>query len=95
MKAAGDAVPSSFKFTKHRQSPGTAGARLKTHHEGVSIFFFFSPQKRERARKGKSQILEWNPLGDAEADLKAVTPRRAVDAPFIPALSLPRQNISH
>lgn len=95
MKAAGDAVPSSFKFTKHRHSSGTAGARLKTHHEGVSIFFFFFSKKESEREKGKSQILEWNPLGDAEADLKGVTPRRAVDAPFIPALSLPRQNISH
>lgn len=34
------------------------------------LFFFLSPKKRERARKGKSQILEWNPLGDAEADLE-------------------------
>lgn len=97
MKAAGDAVPSSFKFTKHRHSSGTAGARLKTHREGVSIFFFFS-KKRERARKRQKPDLgvesTWRRRGrfersDSEARRgRAVYPRALTPTAEYLALTL-------
>lgn len=57
-------------------------------------------KERENKNKGKEKERSLSRFHSEDANLGlerllGVTPRRAVDVPFIPALSLPEQNILH